>query len=71
EVLDEPMIEIRKAQEGLNFLLVGQCRPLLYAGDLNWVHRDTVLQDDDTEVFDGDLLEFALLWFEVQLVLLH
>ena len=43
EVLDEPMVEIRKAQEGLNFLLVGWCGPLLYTSNLNWVHRDVIL----------------------------
>ena len=43
EVLDEPTVEIRKAQEGLNFLLVGWCGPLLYTVNLNWVHRDVVL----------------------------
>ena len=43
EVLDEPMVEIHKAQEGLNFLLVGWCRPLLYTSNLNRVHRDMVL----------------------------
>ncbi|KIM34746.1 hypothetical protein M413DRAFT_436308, partial [Hebeloma cylindrosporum] len=71
EVLDEPTVEVRKAQEGLNLLLVGRCRPLLNASDLNQVHRDAILRDDNAEVLDGGFLELALLWFKVQLVLPH
>ena len=64
EVLDEATIEINKAYEGLHVSPVLWDGPLTDSGDFNRVHRDLVLQNDQSEVFNLLLVELTLLRME-------
>ncbi|KAF8192860.1 hypothetical protein K438DRAFT_1829820 [Mycena galopus ATCC 62051] len=52
ERLDEPPVEVCEAKELLHVLLVLRGGPGGDSGDLDWVHLDVVVQDDDAEVLD-------------------
>ena len=71
EVFDEPSIEVGEPKEGLHLLLVRQSGPLGDTGDLDWIHRDGVVGDDDSEVLDRGFLEFAFVGTEVKLMFLQ
>ena len=71
EVFDEPSIEVGEPEEGLHLLLVRRSGPLGDTGNLDWIHRDGVVGDDDSEVFDRGFLEFAFVGTEVELMLLQ
>ena len=71
EVLDEPSIEVGESEEGLYLLLVRRSGPLGDTGNLDWIHRDGVVGDDDSEVLNRGFLEFAFVGTEVELMLLQ
>ena len=60
EVLDEALVEIGEAQEGLHLFLVHRSGPFCNTCDLDRVHRNGVVGDDHSEVLNRSLLEFAL-----------
>ena len=68
---NEPVIEISEPDKGLNFLFVRRGWPFRYAGNLDRIHLDLVVQDDHTKIFNAGLFEFALLVPEVQVVFAH
>ena len=65
---DKSAVEVSEAQEGLDFLFVGWCQPLLDTHYFDWVHGNRVIGDDHSEVLHCGLLELTLLWFQVELV---
>jgi len=71
EVFDEPLIEVGEPEEGLHLLLVRRSGPLGDTGNLDWIHRDRVVEDDDSEVLDRGFLEFAFVGMEVKLMFLQ
>jgi len=64
EPLDEPAVEIGKAQEGLHFLPIRWSRPFRYSSYLDWVHLNGILGNNHSEVFHFCHLELALLGFK-------
>jgi len=68
EVSDEPLVEVGESEEGLHFLLVRQSGPLGNASNLDQVHRNGVVRNDYSEVFDHGFLEFAFVGAEVELI---
>ena len=64
EVLDEAMVEVNEAYESLYISSVLWNRPLTDSGDFNRVHRNFVLQDDQSEVFNLLSVEFTFLRIE-------
>ena len=64
EVLDEVTVEVNKAYEGLYVSLALWGGPLADSGNLNRVHCNRVLQDDQPKVFNLLPVELALLWTE-------
>ena len=68
KVLDEPSVKVRKPDKGLDFLFQAGCGLLRNSCDLYWIHFDVIVQDDNSEVFDLGLLEFALVMLEVEFV---
>jgi hypothetical protein len=70
EVGDEPAVEIGEAHEGLHLLGCGH-QPLCDSHDLDRVHLNTVVGDDDAEVLDTHLLKLALVMSQVELVFTH
>ena len=64
EILDKSMVEVNKVYEGLHISLVLQGRLLVDSGNLNRVHLNLVLWDDQSEVLDLPLMELALLQAE-------
>ena len=58
------MVEVNKAYKGLYISPVLQSRPLADSSDFNWVHRNLVFRDNQSEVFDLLLMELTLLWVE-------
>ena len=71
EVFDEPSIEVGEPEEGLHLLLVRRSRPFGDTGNLDWIHRDGVMGDDDSEVLNRGFLEFAFVRAEVKLMFLQ
>ncbi len=66
--LDELLIEVREAQEWLEFLFSSGSWPFSNTGDLDGIHADRVLTDDDAEILCFEYFELALLCFEEELV---
>ena len=64
EVLDEAMVEVNEAYESLYISSVLWNRPLTDSGDFNRVHRNFVLQDDQSQVFNLLPVEFTFLQTE-------
>ena len=64
EVLNEAMVEVDKTYESLYISLVLRDGPLADSGDLNRVHRNLVLRDDQSQVFNLLPVEFTFLWTE-------
>jgi len=58
------MVEVNKAYESLHISPVLQDRLLVDSGDFNKVHRDLVLQDDQSEVFN--LLPVELIFLQME-----
>ncbi|KIM83337.1 hypothetical protein PILCRDRAFT_69665, partial [Piloderma croceum F 1598] len=70
ESLNEAAVEIGKAQEGLNLLVVW-CWPLCYSSNFHGVHLRLSMGDDKSEVFNLGLCELALVMLEIEFVLLE
>ena len=49
EPLDEPAVEVGKAQERLHFLPVRQNRPFHYSSYLDWVHLNGILGNNHSK----------------------
>ena len=64
EVLDEAAVEVNEAYEGLHISPALWGGSLADSGNLNGVHRNRVLQDDQPEVFNLLPVELALLQTE-------
>jgi len=64
EISDKAMVEVDEAYESLHVSPVLQGGPIVDSSDFNWVHRNLVFQDDQSEVFDLLLMELTLLWAE-------
>jgi hypothetical protein len=67
--LNEAAVEIGKAQEGLNLLLVAWSWPFRYSGDFYRVHLRLSMGDDKSEVFNFGLCELAFVMSEIEFVL--
>ena len=68
---DKPAVEVSESNEGLNLLFVRWDWPFCYAGNLDRIHLDLVVQDDYAEILDVGPFEFALFVAEVKVVLVH
>jgi len=68
EPLDEPVVEVCEAQEGLHFLPVRWSRPFRYSSYLEWVHLNRILGNNHSEVLHFCLLELALFGFKEEVV---
>ena len=68
EVPDEATVEVDKAYEGLYVSPVLRGGPIVDSSNLNRVHLDLVLRDDQSEVLNLFPIELTLLWAEKQLV---
>jgi len=68
EPLDEPVVEVGKAQERLYFLPVRRNRPFRYSSYPDWVHLNGILGNNHSEVFHFCLFELALLRFKEEVV---
>ena len=58
------MVEVDETYESLYISPVLQDRPLADSSDLNRVHHNLVLQDDQSQVFNLLLVEFTFLQME-------
>ena len=70
EVSDEPTIEVGELNEISNFFEVFGCRPGSDNFNFNQVHADFTRVDNQSEVLNFSLFEFAFLGLKVQIVLL-
>jgi len=68
EPLDEPVVEVGKAQERLHFLPVRRSRPFRYSSYLDWVNLNGILGNNHSEVLHFCLLELTLLGFKEEVV---
>jgi hypothetical protein len=62
-------VEIGKAQEGLNLLLVAWCWSFRYSGNFQKVHLCLSMGDDKSEVFNLGLYELTLVMSEIEFIL--
>ena len=67
--MDEPSIEVGKAEEGLYVLDIARDRPVEDFLDLLGVHANAVLANDVAKVFDFFGMELAFLGFAEEVVL--
>jgi len=65
EISDKVMVEVDEAYESLHVSLVLQSRPIADSSDFNWVYRNLVFQDDQSEVFNLLPIELTLFWAEI------
>src|SRR5882762_3741770 len=70
-IFDEAMIKVAEAKEGLEFLNGLGLGPFGNAGNFGRVHSNGSFRNDDAEIFDGRLIEGALLGFEEEVVFLE
>jgi hypothetical protein len=68
EVLDKALIEIGKPNETPDFFEFYGWSPILDGFYFDWVHGNFARADDQSEIVDGGLPEFALLGSEVEIV---
>jgi len=68
EPLDEPAVEVGKAQEGLHFLPVRWSRPLRYSSYFDWVHLNGILGNNHSELLHFCLLKLAPFGFKEEVV---
>ena len=66
--MDEMVIEVAEAQKGLKFFNFGGVGPFGDALYFGWIHADTFIGYNDTEVFHGGLIEEALFWLQIKVV---
>jgi len=59
--LDKATVEVNEVYESLHISPVLWNGPLMDSGNFNRVHRNLVLQDDQSEVFNLLLVEFTFL----------
>jgi len=71
EPLDEPAVEVGKAQERLHFLPVRRNRPFRYSSYLDWVHLNGILGNNHSQVLHFCLFKLALLGFKEEVVFLE
>ena len=64
EISDKVMVEVDGAYESLHISPVLRGGPIIDSGDFNWVHRNLVFRDDQSEVFDLLPMELTLLRVE-------
>jgi len=64
EISNKVMVEVDEAYESLLVSLVLWGGPIVDSSDFNWVHRNLVFQNDQSEVFNLLLMELTLLWAE-------
>ena len=69
--MDELLIEVYKAKEGLDLLYLHQSMPFHDSMDLHWIHGNMVFQDDQSKVLNLLSLKLAFLWLEEQPPLLE
>ena len=69
EPLNETMVEVSKAQEGLYFLLVIWHWPFRNPCNLYRVHLRLSMRDDEAQVFDLGLCKLTLVVSEIEFVL--
>jgi hypothetical protein len=68
---DELMIEIDESDEGLYLFLVCQSGPVCYSSDLDQIHFNLIVQDDDPQILNPSFFELTFLRLEIELVLMH
>ena len=69
EVGDEPAVEVGEAHEGLHLLLGHGYWPLHDSSNLDRVHLNMILGDDDAEVHNMCLLKIAFVMLQIEFVL--
>ena len=65
---DEVLVIISKAKEWMQFSNYGWSRPFGDALDFDWVHLDSSIAHNDSEVFHLLLMELAFLGFKEKII---
>jgi hypothetical protein len=68
-IVDEAMVKVAKAKEGLNLLDLGRTWPFSNALDFGGIHADVSIVNNNAKVFNGSLIKRAFLGFEIEVVL--
>jgi hypothetical protein len=71
ETRDESTIEVDKSNKGLHLLLVSWSGPVCHSSDLDQIHFDLIVQNDDPKVLNPSYFELTFLRSKIELVFTH
>jgi hypothetical protein len=71
ETRDESMIEIDESEKGLHLFLVHWSGPVCHSSDLDKIHFDLIVQDDDPQTLNLSFFELAFLRSKIELLFIH
>jgi hypothetical protein len=69
--LYELTIEIYESDKGLHLFLVHWSGPVCYSSNLDWIHFNLIVQDDDPQILNPSFFELAFLRSKIELVFTH
>lgn len=67
--LNEALVEVGEAEEGLDVFYSCWCWPFIDCFDLVFIHRQAILAGEVSQIFDFFLVELTFFWSCVQAVL--
>jgi hypothetical protein len=70
EVFNEVLIEVSKTNEALYFFEAFGNRPVDNSFDLDWVHRDSAMTNNQTKIIYLGLFKLALFGTQIEIVCL-
>jgi hypothetical protein len=68
---DELTMEIDESNEGLYLFLVRWSGPVCYSSDLDQIHFDLIVRDDDPKILNPSFLKLVFLRSKIELVSTH
>ena len=70
KIANKTTIVVHEAEKRLEFFFIGWSGPRNDTIDLDGVHSDSVMRDFITKIIEFGAMEIALLWLEIQVILL-
>jgi hypothetical protein len=68
---DESTIEIDESDEGLHLLLVCWGGPVNHSSNLDWIHFDLIVQDNDPQILNLSFFELTFLRSKIESMFMH
>jgi hypothetical protein len=71
ETGDELMIEIDESDKRLHLLLASRSGPVYHSSDLDQIHFNLIVRDDDPQILNLSFFELTFLGSKIELVFAH